>query len=118
MRCAQVQVSGASKGKRRVSGWQAELGSSPSIRASPSMRATDGYASDEDFGVLAMREFFPTTSSTGFSADGGPISGNPGAAGRSDSAAAHMHQPSAGLSRASRTSRASRASRESRHGAL
>ena len=54
------------KPRRRTSGWQ---GDSPTLRAFPSVREQSGHDSDEDFGPLANRNFFPATSSTGFSQD-------------------------------------------------
>lgn len=49
-------------GRRRTTGWQAE-------NSNRTRRERSTHDSDEDFGGLAKRNFFPATSSTGFSND-------------------------------------------------
>ena len=96
----QPDIQAGLKTKRRTSGWQGE---SATIRAF-NMRERSTHDSDEDFGALANRDFFPTTSSTGFSHDGtapsashiamlqGPSDAgvSDGLTGRQGSASAHM----------------------------
>lgn len=55
-----------SKAKRRTSGWQGEN----TTKRAYNKRERSTHDSDEDFGPLGNRNFFPPTSSTGFSQDG------------------------------------------------